>query len=56
MVSFYEEGTFEALATTGAKALKWPEMLIRKIEKPAGHRGKGQGMKHRVEGRNKRGS
>lgn len=37
MVSFYEEGTFEALATTGAKALKWPEMLIRKIEKPAGH-------------------
>jgi len=53
MVSCYEEDTFEALATAGAKALKWPEMLIRKIEKPAGPREKGQGMKCRVEGRTK---
>lgn len=51
MVSCYEEDTFEALATTGAKALKWPEMLIRKIENPAGPREKGQGLKCRVEGR-----
>lgn len=33
MVSFYEEDTFEAPETTCAKALKWPEMLTRKIGK-----------------------
>lgn len=32
MVSFYEEDTFEALATTGAKALKWPKCSSEKLK------------------------